>query len=98
MRRLLSANAGSVPYVSRRAIPFRIVRARFARKKQAEKRIHGNLIMANEPDKSDTPPAPETPPASPPAAKTDKPPEKRKFSRDDRGPRKRTRDAVPSLQ
>jgi small subunit ribosomal protein S1 len=50
--------------------------------------------MSDESAKPQTP----APPVQAPTAKTDKPPEKRKFSREDRGPRKRTRDAVPSLQ
>ncbi len=53
--------------------------------------------MANE---TEQPTPSEAKPATPPAAKPDRPPDKRPFKRggDDRGPRKRGRDAVPSLQ
>jgi small subunit ribosomal protein S1 len=60
-------------------------------------------IMATDADKPtphETKPA-DTPPPEKPAAKTDKPSDKRPFKRggrdDDRGPRKRMRESVPSL-
>ena len=57
--------------------------------------------MADEADKPTAPetkPTPAPAPPEKPAAKTDKPPEKRPFKRGDGGgPRKRVRDAVPSL-
>src|SRR6516164_1929792 len=61
-----------------------------------------NMIMSDNADKPATPETtPTAPPADKPAAKTDKPPEKRPFKRGgdggERGPRKRVRDSVPSL-
>jgi hypothetical protein len=56
---------------------------------------HGTKIMATDSDKPTAPPAA---PTDKPAPKPDRPPEKRKFPRDGGGgPRRRERDAVPSL-
>jgi ribosomal protein S1 len=64
----------------------------------------GKTNMSTESDEPNVPSTPvSTPPTTPsdkPAGKSDKPPEKRKFQRggDAGGPRKRVRDAVPSLE